>query len=342
MQIKDSGMKNIRILLVLFSILFAPGICPAQFKSVIEPAPYKEGVRSGVISSPRLREVSGLSVSRKNSEVLWVLNDSGNQASVFCISPKGAIINEFMVDGAENTDWEDLSGFRLGKQDYLLIADVGDNWSQRSFCTLYCVKEPDLDPDLNQTPNQNQGRLALEWEMRFRYEDGALDCEAVCVDTANRRILLLSKRKAVPVLYELPLETPSGTKMYTARAVAKVKNIPAPTPEDRRERFGRYRSQPTAMDISDDGKKLFILTYKHAYLYTRKKDQTWDAAFLTPPQQISLPDPSLIMIQREALGIDHGTGNIFITSEKAFAPIYKVEPIDPCHPIGRGFDDAGL
>ena len=325
-KMKDCGMKKIIILLALFPLFLTPGVCPAQYKSVIEPAPFKEGVRSGIISSPRLREVSGLAVSRKNSGVLWVLNDGGNQASVFAISPKGGILKEYLVDGAENTDWEDLAGFRLKQKDYLLIADVGDNWSRRSFCTLYCIKEP--DPDLNPSSDQSHtpDHVALEWEMHFKYEDGALDCEAAAVDTANKRILLLSKRKAVQVLYELPLERPSGTQMYTARAVAKVSNIPAPTPEDRRERFGRYRSQPTAMDITDDGNKLFILTYKQAYLYTRKKNQTWDTAFLTPPKQISLPDPSLIMIQREALGLDHGTGDIFITSEKAFAPIYRVVP----------------
>ena len=324
---KDSGMKKIIILLVLFPLFLTPGVCPAQYKSLIEPAPFKEGVRSGIISSPRLREVSGLAVSRKNSRVLWVLNDSGNHASVFAISPKGAILKEYLVDGAENIDWEDLAGFRLNQQDYLLIADVGDNWSRRSFCTLYCIKEP--DPDLNPSSDQSHtpDHVALEWEMRFKYEDGALDCEAVAVDTANKRILLLSKRKAVPVLYELPMERPSGTQMNTARAVAKVSNIPAPTPEDRRERFGRYRSQPTAMDITDDGKKLFILTYKDAYVYTRASGQTWDAAFLNPPRRIFLPNPSLIMIQRESLGLNHATGTLFVTSEKAFAPIYRIDPL---------------
>lgn len=44
--------------------------------------------------------------------------------------------------------------------------------------------------------------------------------------------------------------------------------------------------------------------------------------------QINLPDPSHTMIQREALGLDQTSGNIFITSEKILAPIYMVEPLN--------------
>jgi len=56
-------------------------------------------------------------------------------------------------------------------------------------------------------------------------------------------------------------------------------------------------------------------------------DLPWDPTFLNPPLQIILPDPSHTMVQREALGLDQTNGNIFITSEKALAPIYVVEPL---------------
>ncbi len=44
---------------------------------------------------------------------------------------------------------------------------------------------------------------------------------------------------------------------------------------------------------------------------------------------MSMAPLDCIMIQREALGLDQTNGNIFITSEKAFAPIYVVEPLSP-------------
>jgi hypothetical protein len=83
------------------------------------------------------------------------------------------------------------------------------------------------------------------------------------------------------------------------------------------------------MDISADGNSLYILTYKNAYVYSRTSDQTWDQAFSKPPLQITLPDPSKTLVQREALGLDQPSGEIFITSEKVPAPIYVVEPISP-------------
>lgn len=44
---------------------------------------------------------------------------------------------------------------------------------------------------------------------------------------------------------------------------------------------------------------------------------------------MSMAPLDCIMIQPEALGLDQTNGNIFITSEKAFAPIYVVEPLSP-------------
>ncbi len=316
-------MKNLFIppLAAGLAILLFCGPGSAGPARQLSPAPYKEAVRCGIITSPGLEEISGLAVSRKTPGLLWVINDSSNSPSVYGLSTKGTLLKTYEVAEAKNWDWEDLAGFHYRGEDFLVIADVGDNWSKRFFDTLYCVKEP--APDV-----QSNGILALEWEMNFRYENGPLDCEAVAVDAANQKIYLLSKRETVPVLYELPLDMPCKKSMYTARAVAKIKTFPQPTPEDCRQNYGKNRSQATAMDISADGNTLYILTYKHAYVYSRTPDQTWDMAFSNPPQQISLPDPSLTMVQREALGVDRTSGKIFISSENALAPIYVVVPME--------------
>lgn len=304
------------------AILLFCRTCPAEQSRHLSPAPYKDAVRCGIISSPELREISGLAVSRKTPGLLWAINDGRNPPVVYGLSTKGVLLKTYKVGGAKNRDWEDLAGFRYRDADFLVIADVGDNFSKRSFNTLYCVKEP-------APGRQRNGVLQLEWEMKFKYQNGPLDCEAVAVDATNQKIYLLSKRNAIPVLYELPLDMPCKKSMYTAKAVAKLRNIPEPTPEDQKQTYGKYYSRPTAMDISADGNILYILTYKHAYVYSRTPDQTWDLAFLKPPQQITLPDPSHTMVQREALGLDQKNGYIFITSEKALAPIYMIEPIFP-------------
>nr|WP_319495575.1 SdiA-regulated domain-containing protein [uncultured Desulfobacter sp.] len=304
--------------------LLSWGTCPGDTPHPPAPAAYaayKDAVLCGRITSLKLPEVSGITVSRKTPGLLWVINDSSNPAAIYGLSTKGELLKSYKIEGAINWDWEDLAGFRYKEEDFLVIADVGDNWSARPFSTLYCVKEPAAD-------NQSE-TLELEWKMNFSYENGPLDCEAVAVDAAHQKIYLLSKRTAVPILYELPLDMDGKKFMYTARAVATIKPIPGPIPKNQKQAHGKYRSHPTAMDISADGNTLYILTYKHAYAYSRTPDQTWDQAFSRHPLQITLPDRSKALVQREALGLDHTSGKIFITTEKIPAPIYVVEPTSP-------------
>ncbi|WP_020586178.1 hypothetical protein [Desulfobacter curvatus] len=315
-------MKNLFIppLAAGIAILLFCGACRAD--TTHQPTAYKDAVRCGRISSPQLSELSGFAVSRKTPGLLWAINDSGNPPVVYGLSTKGTLLKTYKVSGATNWDWEDLAGFRYRGEDFLVIGDVGDNWSARPFNTLYCVKEP-------APGNQSNGTMQLEWEMTFRYENGPQDCEAVAVDAANQKIYLLSKRSTPPVLYELPLDMPCKKSMYTARAVAKIKNSSGHPPKAPKKPYANFRSLPTAMDISADGNTLYILTYKHAYVYSRTPDQPWDPVFSNPPLQITLPSASQTLVQREALGLDQTSGNIFITSEKKPAPIYVVEPIFP-------------
>lgn len=309
----------------LFSCALATGLgillfcTPCQAGQVLADA-YQQPIRCGTVTSSKLQEISGLSVSRISPGLLWVVNDSRNPAELYGISTKGVLLKTFTIEHAANLDWEELAGFHYKGQDFLVIADVGDNRAIRPFASLYCVKEP--------APGTGSGTLVPEWEMRFWFEDGPLDCEAVAVDAANEKIYLLSKRKFEPVLYELPLDMACKKFMYTARAVTEIRTIPGPTDEDLKHNYGKHRSHPTAMDISADGNSLYILTYKNACVYSRTPGQTWASAFSNPPQQITLPDPSKIMVQREALGLDQANGALFITSEKIPAPIYVVKPFD--------------
>ena len=107
-----------------------------------------------------------------------------------------------------------------------------------------------------------------------------------------------------------------------------LKNIPHPTKEDLKVRYGKYRSQPTAMDISPDGMNLVVLTYKHAYLYTRSAGQDWSDAVSKDPECIILPLPDTgVLSIREALCFGGSSMQLFVTSELTPAPIYRLEPL---------------
>lgn len=300
-------------LTLLVFLLTAPGF------GFSGPVPVQAAEKTGTIFDPVLSEISGIFASRKNSNVLWVLNDGGNAPALYAVSPGGRLLGEYPVEGIKNVDWEDMSGFRQGGEDLLLIGDVGDNKARRKSCTLYGVREPEVG-------GASTGRsLPVCWHMHFQYAGGPRDCEAMTVDEGEQRILLLSKRDRVPILYELPLSPTPRDILYTAKPVGRVRTIPKPTPADLKQRYGKYRSQPTSMDLSSNGRTLVILTYKHGYIFRREPGMTWDKVFASAPVQLDLPLPDTgELVQREALCIDHGKGRIIITTEQLPAPIYTI------------------
>ena len=269
-------------------------------------------IRTGIISDRNLGEVSGIALSRINEDTLWVVNDSGNSASVYALNSKGEKVGTLDIQGVFNNDWEDLASFEYRGKAYLLIADVGDNFARRSKCFLHFIEEPDLE--------KNRGMSSLpvtpSWSITYTYEDGPRDCESVAVDAANEKILLLSKRDVPPVLYELPL-----TKERNAVARKCVTINPLPKRISGNTRFPESSNQPTAMDISADGLSAVILTYGSAFCFKKKKSSGWPEVLLATPKEIPFPP----MLQAESVCFSKDGTNIFITSEQLPAPLLKIK-----------------
>ena len=273
----------------------------------------------GNLSDSNLKEASGIVASRRRADVLWVINDSGDEPLIYAVGLDGSDFGHVPIRNARNQDWEDLAAFVYNRTAFLLIADCGDNENNRKSCVLYIVEEPRVNPTgiVEKAP--------LEWSCRIEYvyADGPRDCEGVAVDVHRREILLLTKRDEPPVLYSLPLTFTQSDKVQTARPVARVGGIPKPTAEDIREDplFGRFRSQPTAMDISPDGKIIAVLTYKRPYLFYRQENESWPRVFDRPPVPLDMPR----MRQAEAMSFSTDGTSLIVTSEKLPAPLYRLD-----------------
>ena len=63
---------------------------------------------AGELANPQIQEASGLAPSRLNSEILWTVNDSGDDPILYAVSTTGADLGTLKVAGAKNRDWEDL------------------------------------------------------------------------------------------------------------------------------------------------------------------------------------------------------------------------------------------
>ncbi|MHC4487511.1 MAG: hypothetical protein ACYS4T_20310 [Planctomycetota bacterium] len=238
-----------------------------------------EAVRVANLANWQIREASGLASSRLYPGVLWAINDGGNAPLLYAVGTDGADLGTFRVEGALNYDWEDLASFRLQDTAYLLIADVGDNWQQRENAFLYVVEEPAITAaGLNEDM-----AVDIAWQIRFTFEGGARDCEAVAVDIANQRVLLLSKGGLLPVLYELPLQPADSEATVVARPLTSVP----------------YFNWPTAMDFATDSLTAAVLTYNHAYLIVRRDDEDWSAAFAATPSPVEATRGRVFWILRK-------------------------------------------
>ncbi|UHQ24652.1 hypothetical protein LVB77_08175 [Lysobacter sp. 5GHs7-4] len=293
---------------VLAAALAAAGACARH-----EPGePGSE--LSGMLVDGQLDEISGLAASRRHPNVLWMIDDGGNPERLFAVGDDGQRLATFRIEGVTKTDWEDVAAFRLGGRNYLLIADTGDNGGLRRSLQLHVVEEP---------AKLENARLRPAWSIAFRWPDGARDCEAVAVDAANGRILLISKKRQPPELFTLPLR-PAGNGLLTAQRAGALAGVPQPSAKDleRKPRSARLQSQVTAADVSPDGRTLAVMTYRYLLLYPRRNGQSWSAAVAAPPKLTPLP----WLPQAEALGWAADGRSLYATGEFVPAPLYRITP----------------
>jgi hypothetical protein len=124
----------------------------------------------------------------------------------------------------------------------------------------------------------------------------------------------------------VPLAATATGSFVTARWVGAIERIPPPSKQDRRHVFGAYYSQPTALDLSPGGRKMVVLTYQHAYLFSRMPGESWASVVKERPALIRLPPPheGRLLRQREAICFSPDTMSLLVTSEGAHAGIFEL------------------
>lgn len=320
MQPLNRDCFNLWLLLFIALLsIFSCGTISAQSGHDISTTYHKVGF----IEDERINEASGMAMSNRRDDMIWIHNDSGDGPFLYAVSTTGKSLGRVQLVGIIARDWEDMASFMWNSHPYLLIADVGDNKGIRPSCVLHLIKEPIIPPGGGtlQIPNDQIKSIV------FTYEDGPRDCEAVAVDPISGLCFLLSKRDEIPRLYQLsPFETEHSHPMR-ADFIEPIRHIPAPDSIDLLQPYGRYRSQPTAMDISDDGRQLVILTYKNAYLYENKTNQKWHSILRNKHPFIVKMTDTLFngLLQRESICFGKNRMILYTTSEKRPSPLFRID-----------------
>ena len=259
------------------------------------------------LQSPAVNEASGLAISSVNPDFMWIINDSGGTPEIHLAGTDGTDRGKVTLADTRNIDWEDLASFTLDGENYLLVADTGDNGSKRESCTLHILREPTL-PAVGQ---KLAATVVAAWQIQFCYEGGPRDCEAVAVDAEAGKIILISKRTHPPQIYELPLRPSKKHSIQTARKIGQT-TVKCPV-------FSLipFHDQPVGLDFTPDRSLAAVVTYYSIFLFPRQPTESWAVAFSHPPT--ILPPHSLGQAESVAFSKDGNT--LYTVAEGNESPI---------------------
>ena len=266
-----------------------------------------------------LPEISGLARSRVTLGLFWMNNDSFDPNTIIGVDTTGAVRAIVSTGGYSNRDWEDVRTFRWHDTDFLMIAETGDNLSIWPSVEVALFPEPAIDLSKALT----KLTLPLVGGFNFTFPGGPRDCEAAAVDTARGEVILVSKRKTPPVAYTVSLDHPLSLIPFQAQTLTPIPDIPPPNPTKgkRNPRIGLLGSQPTSADISPDGLRFALLTYRRAYIWTRKSTRDpWGPILFTAPQWVDFGE----LKQAEGICFSEDGKEIFVAGEGLPSPVIRV------------------
>ncbi|MEM9587966.1 MAG: hypothetical protein AAGA03_11860, partial [Planctomycetota bacterium] len=290
-MLTSSSLSAFRIWFATCVVLFAgvtASVAIAQSKAETE-----EAIDAGTqvtLAEAALTESSGLCFSRIDPHCVWTHNDSGDGPRLFAFDCRsGAQSGQCRLSVSKAVDWEDMAAFTDEGVPRLLVADCGDNRSQRSSVRMYLFDEP--RPDTDSTVQQLT-------TIEMKYADGPHDCEAVAVDVSRRQIVMVAKgRLPFAGVYVLPLPKRSETARTITQMAKRVATLAMP--------------MITAMDLNVSNGDLWLCNYWAAFHYPKTSPDVSLAKQLSKPAD---PIPLPRWKQIEALALDDEQ-RVWITTE---------------------------
>lgn len=244
------------------------------------------GIPQGKLTNPLLEEVSGLVVSHRFPNRLYVHTDSGGETALFVLDTLGNEQGKLELSGLSNRDWEDIAvGPGPNGSSYIYVAEIGDNEGKYDQIYLYRFLEPE---QLQAIPSTAIDRISLQ------FPGGPKDAEAFLVDPISGELFLVSKRETKNTLYRVPVD---GFQKGNA-LLEKLHSFDF--------------TSSVGADVSRDGSQILIKNYLQVFYWTRLANQSLSEALQAPPRRL----PYLAEPQGEAIGFNYKGNAYFTLSEK--------------------------
>ncbi len=250
----------------------------------------------GEVQFKLITEASGLAASRKNRDVLWAHNDSGDRNLLYAMNAQSRHLGTYEVVGVENRDWEDIAvgpGPRTGQQ-YIYVGEIGDNDAVYNTKYIYRILEPRVDAT---RPGAGVKLYGVE-KIAFVFPDGNRDAETLMVDPLTKDIYVISKREKFVRVYR------AAFPQFTDR-VNRLEHVTT-----------LNFTMAVGGDISPDGNEILVKTYDAIYYWRRLPGQPLWRSFAKPSEML----PYFMEPQGESVTW-HGMGAGYFTVSEEYKNI---------------------
>lgn len=224
--------------------------------------------KSGAVENPALLEISGIAASSRFPDVIYAHNDSSDSSRFFALSTSGADLATYLVEDAQNDDWEDVARARCASGDCLYMADIGDNDLLRTSYSIYIIDEPaSVEPGEHMLPSQR---------VTFEYPNGPHDAEVLLVHPLTGLVTIVTKEADGPAsIYELDALVPDAMLSAVGRG-----HFEPP----------KGSSKFTGGAIHPDATGILLRTKTRLFYYPMDPEQTAAAALRGEACQLELAD----------------------------------------------------
>jgi hypothetical protein len=277
---------------------------------------YSPPVHLANLENQSINESSGIAASRRNPNIFWTHNDSGDGPFVYAFDRQGKHRGVWRVAGAKAIDWEDIAvgpGPKRG-QSYLYLGDIGDNSKNRDEIVVYRAAEPRITSSDPSSTVQNPRLTDVADIIRLKYPDGKHDAESLLVHPESGDLYIITKIRGAPAgVYKLKAPLPvTGGSVLVRIGEVRLSDL--------------FVGWFTGADISPDGRKVAFCDYLGAGELTlpNKPGIAFDEIWKLPPSPIEIGDYRGVRRQGESICYSTDGRSLLATSEGNPCPLIEV------------------
>lgn len=297
--------------------------CLAQHALAQAPAPsspargansnYNSPVHLANLEYQPINESSGIAASRRNPNLFWTHNDSGDGPFIYAFDRRGKHRGVWRVLGAKAVDWEDMAigpGPKRGKS-YLYLGDIGNNLKTREEIIVYRVEEPLISSRDSSSSQQSPLTTQQADVIRFRYPNGNHNSETLLVHPSTGDLYIVTKVSGEPA------------GVYKAKAPLSKSRVTTLEPAGEVRFPNALVGVITGGDISPDGRRIILCDYLEAFELVLSGKS--GIAFETIWKQPLIPVDIGARQQGEAVCYSADGMAVFATSEQLPCPLIEVK-----------------